>query len=248
MIRTYVALQHSNAELTMDTAPAKPERLRGPKGHYLPRAAEPVVATPVVEAIVAAVEPGAVETPAVETAAVVTPVIAPTIETIAAPAAPKEIVTMATKIQDSIKTQTETFVSQGKAAYEQATTRAKDAYEKGQKTVADMTDFAKGNVEALVASNKAAVAGFETMAQNSAEFAKTSMEKTVAVVKTLAASKSPNEFISTHNEFAKAQFDAAVAEMSKASETLLKVLGEVFEPLSNRMALAADKVAKAGVR
>lgn len=224
----------------MDNSTNPAPRLRGPKGTFLPRTAAPVVVETPAEAI-APVEAVAVEP-------VAAPVLETVTETIAAPAAPKEIVKMATKIEETVKTQAEAFVSQGKAAYEQATTRAKDAFEKTQATVAELTAFTKGNVEAIVASNKAAVAGFETMAQASAEFAKASVEKTTAVVKTLAASKSPNEFITTHNEFAKAQFDAAVAEMSKASETFLKILGEVFEPISNRLALAADKVAKAGAR
>ncbi len=226
----------------MTTNPNKPARVRGPNGHFLPRTAA------VVEATVAVETPAEVVAPVVVETVVVEPVAAVVVETPAAVAAPQEKITMATKIQDTVKTQADAFVAQGKAAFEQASTRAKSAFEQVQKAAGELNEFNKGNVEAIVASNKAAFAGVQTMAQASVAYTKSSVEKTTAVVKTLAASKSPNEFITTGTEFAKAQFDAAVAEMSKSSETFLKIVGEVFEPLSNRMALAADKVAKAGAR
>ena len=229
----------------MNTDPNKPARARGPNGAFLPRAAAVVEASVAVEAPAEGVAPVAVETVAVEP---VIAVVETVFETPAAIAAPQEKITMATKIQDTVKTQSDAFVAQGKAAFEQASTRAKSAFEQVQKAAGELNEFNKGNVEAIVASNKAAFAGVQTMAQASVAYTKSSVEKTTAVVKTLAASKSPNEFIATGTEFAKAQFDAAVAEMSKSSETFLKIVGEVFEPLSNRMALAADKVAKAGAR
>lgn len=230
----------------MTTNPNKPARVRGPNGHFLPRTAAVVEATVAVETPAEVVAPVVVETVAVEPVAAV--VVETVVETPAAVAAPQEKITMATKIQDTVKTQADAFVAQGKAAFEQASTRAKSAFEQVQKAAGELNEFNKGNVEAIVASNKAAFAGVQTMAQASVAYTKSSVEKTTAVVKTLAASKSPNEFITTGTEFAKAQFDAAVAEMSKSSETFLKIVGEVFEPLSNRMALAADKVAKAGAR
>ena len=233
-----------------DTNTNKPARVRGPNGHFLPRAAVPVTVEPTVavETPAEVISPVTVEAVVAEPVLESVPVLETAIETPAAVAATQEKITMATKIQDTVKTQADAFVAQGKAAYEQASTRAKSAFEQVQKAAGELNDFNKGNVEAIVASNKAAFAGVQTMAQASVAYTKTSVEKTTAVVKTLAASKSPNEFMTTGTEFAKAQFDAAVAELSKSSETFLKILGEVFEPLSNRMALAADKVAKAGAR
>ncbi|WP_420141105.1 phasin family protein [Sphingomonas sp.] len=43
------------------------------------------------------------------------------------------------------------------------------------------------------------------------------------------------------SEFAKAQFDSAVAEASKVSEVVMKAAGEIVQPLSNRYALATEK-------
>ena len=41
------------------------------------------------------------------------------------------------------------------------------------------------------------------------------------------------------------QFDAAVAQTSKNSEMFLKLAGDVFQPISNRFAVAADFFKKA---
>jgi phasin family protein len=161
--------------------------------------------------------------------------------------------TAAKKITDTMAAQAATFnadaktaandmMAQGKAAFEQASVKSREIVEKGVKSVEELTEFAKGNVEALVASNKAAVAGFEAAAQTATEFAKASVEKATVAAKTMTAAKTPNEFFQVSNDFAKAQFDATVAEMSKNTETMMKMMGDVFAPLSNRVAIAADKM------
>ena len=54
--------------------------------------------------------------------------------------------------------------------------------------------------------------------------------------------KSPVDFFRLQSEFAKSQFDSLVAESSKVSEAVIKLAGEVFEPLSSRYAVAAERV------
>jgi phasin family protein len=126
--------------------------------------------------------------------------------------------------------------------------RMREAVEKTTKSFEEMNEFAKGNVEALVAAGRAATAGFERMAQDAAEFSRKNFEATTAMVKSLGTVKTPADFFRVQNEFAKAQFDGVVAEMSKSTETMLKVVGEVVEPIQNRMALAADRVKTAVAR
>jgi phasin family protein len=50
--------------------------------------------------------------------------------------------------------------------------------------------------------------------------------------------------MAAQNEFAKAQFDKAVANMSHFSETWMKLAGDVVQPISSRMAVAAETVKK----
>ena len=240
--------------MTTKTLKAKPVRkpraasVAAPKVKASPAApALPAVEAP--EAVLPQTSAPAPVAPAVEPAVVME---TPVLENIAAPEAPAATVkehTMATKtettINETLKTTATKAVEQGKAAFEQATTKAREAVEKGVAALEELNEFNRGNVEALVASGKAAAAGFETFAQKAAELSKKQVEDTTAVVKTLAAAKTPNEFFQAHNEYAKAQFDFAVGEMSRGAETMLKVMGDVFEPISNRLSLAVDKFAKA---
>ena len=62
-----------------------------------------------------------------------------------------------------------------------------------------------------------------------------------AALKTFASAKTPTEFFQLQSDFARSAFDQLIAETSKNSETLLKVAGDVFQPISNRFAVAAEK-------
>ncbi|PZU50701.1 MAG: phasin [Sphingomonas sp.] len=135
-------------------------------------------------------------------------------------------------------------VSQAQAAQEQFTEKLKELMEKNMKSVTEMSDFAKGNVEALVESAKAAAAGAETLTAHFVESSKKAAEEAQAAFKTLSSAKSPNEFIAAHSEYSKAQFDKAVANASHLTETWLKLAGEVVQPISSRVALASETVKK----
>ncbi|MFC3711859.1 phasin family protein [Sphingoaurantiacus capsulatus] len=151
------------------------------------------------------------------------------------------------KTAETIKATAQTAIDQGKAAFEQASTRTREAMDRGVKSLEEINEFNRGNVEALVQSGKAAAQGFEKLAQGAVAFSKKNLEEGTAVVRTLTAAKTPNEFFAASNEYAKSYFDSLVAEMSRVTETSMKVMGEVFEPISNRAALAADKIKTAAV-
>lgn len=136
----------------------------------------------------------------------------------------------------------ETTKNAAQAMFADAKERTEDAVAKSQKLFADMADFNKGNIEALVESGRVAARGFEQMGREAAEEARKSFEATQAAVKTLAQVKSPTEFMRLQGEFARTAFDQAVAQASRNTESMLKLAGEIAQPISNRMALAADKM------
>ncbi|WP_188762613.1 phasin family protein [Sandarakinorhabdus glacialis] len=153
------------------------------------------------------------------------------------------------KIADSMKsgvaqltTAAESAMTSGKAAMEQITAKSKEAVENSMKSLDEMTEMARGNVEALLAAARAATAGIESIAAHVGEVSKKNFETTSVAVKAITAAKTPNEMLQLQGEFAKAQFDASVAEMSKLTEMMMKLAGEVFEPVQNRVAIATDKI------
>jgi phasin family protein len=120
--------------------------------------------------------------------------------------------------------------------------RAKAAAEKGAKLLEEATELTKGNVEALVASSKIAVKGVETLGQEAADYGRRSFEEASAALKSFAEVKSPTDFFRLQGEYARSAFDQFVAESSKASEAVIKLAGEVAEPITSRYSVAAERV------
>ncbi len=120
--------------------------------------------------------------------------------------------------------------------------QAKGAMEKSAKMAEDFVAFGKGNIEALVESSKIAAKNVEALGQEAAEYAKTSFESATEAAKTLAAAKSPTEFMKLQGDYARTAFDTMIAEGSRSTERMLKMFGEFAQPISNRVAVATDKM------
>ena len=133
------------------------------------------------------------------------------------------------------------------AAFGDINERARTAMEKSTKLVEEMTDLAKGNIEAVVASSKVAARGVETLSQEAADYSRRSFEQASNAFKSFAEVKSPTEFFKLQSDFARSAFDGAVAETSKMSEAMIKLAGEVAEPISSRYAIAAERVKTAAL-
>ena len=194
----------------------------------------PAVVTPAVVAAPKIAEPVAVQpTPSTDDIAPVEPVAAAPAPVEATPEK-KEVFTMENTVNNvTEKTQT---------MFVEMNDRAKVAMEKTQTMFADMNEFNKGNVEALVESSKIAAKGIEAMGQDAAEYTRKSFESATAIVKSLSAVKSPTEFMKLQSDYVRTSFDALVAESSKSTEMMLKLAGEVAQPISNRIAVAAEKL------
>jgi phasin family protein len=94
----------------------------------------------------------------------------------------------------------------------------------------------------MVASTKIVAKGLETVGQEVAEFSRKSFEDASAALKGFADVKSPADFFRLQGEFVRSQFDNTVAETSKLSEKMIKLAGEVAEPMTNRATVTAERV------
>jgi phasin family protein len=124
----------------------------------------------------------------------------------------------------------------------QANDRAKTAMEKSAKIVEELAEITRGNVEAMVASSKIAAKGVESMSQDAAQFGRKSFEDASAAFKSFSNVKSATDFFKLQGDFARSAFDAAVAESARVSENVLKLAGDVAEPLTSRYTVAAERV------
>ncbi len=124
-------------------------------------------------------------------------------------------------------------------------TSFKEASEKAKAAFGDAGEFAKGNVEAMVASGKILSAGLQELGKSYVSESKSAAETFAAELKGLATAKSPTEFFEKQSALLRKQFDAAVAASSKNSEAVLKLANEAFQPISTRVSLAVEKIKQA---
>ncbi|HEV2078736.1 MAG TPA: phasin family protein [Allosphingosinicella sp.] len=125
--------------------------------------------------------------------------------------------------------------------------RAKTTVENSAKLMEELTEFTKGNVEAIVASSKVAAKGVETLGQGAADYGRRSFEEASAALKSFAEVKSPTDFFRLQSDYVRSAFDSWVSESSKTSETVLKLAGEVAEPITSRYSVAAERVKSAAL-
>lgn len=126
-------------------------------------------------------------------------------------------------------------------AMAEAQAKAKAAFEKSTSVFGDVSEFAKGNVEAVVASGKILAEGAQGMGSELVAEGRTAFETLTGDIKELAAAKSPTDFFKIQGDMVRKNFDSAVAYSSKNSEAMLKLFSDSFAPISGRMSIAMEK-------
>ena len=122
-----------------------------------------------------------------------------------------------------------------------ANERSQDLVKKSQKVAEQLADLARANVEAVVEAGRVAAEGARSIGQDVVAKQRDSVEQAADAIRSFAEAKSPTEYLQLQGEFARASFDRAVAETSKLTESLVKLAGEAFQPLSNRATANAER-------
>jgi phasin family protein len=122
-----------------------------------------------------------------------------------------------------------------------ANQRSQDLAKKSQKVAEELADLTRANVEAIVEAGRVAAEGARSIGQNVVASSRDGVEQAADAIRSLAEAKSPTEYLQLQSEFARASFDRAVAESSKLTESLVKLAGEAFQPLSNRATANAER-------
>jgi phasin family protein len=125
--------------------------------------------------------------------------------------------------------------------FAEANERSQDLVKRSQKVAEELANLARANVEAVVEAGRVATEGARTIGQNVVAKQRDGFEQAADAVRTLAEAKSPTEYLQLQGDFARASFDRAVAETSKLTESLVKLAGEAFQPISNRATANAER-------
>ncbi len=141
-----------------------------------------------------------------------------------------------------MKKETAQVADRLQAVFGDVNERARTQIERNTRVAEELTELSKGNVEAFVASTKIVAKGLETVGQEVAEYSRKSFEDASAALKGFAEVKSATDFFRLQSDFVRGQFDGFVTESSKLSETMIKLAGDVAEPLASRYSVAAERV------
>jgi len=119
--------------------------------------------------------------------------------------------------------------------------RSQELAKKTQKVTEELADLARANVEAIVEAGRVATEGARSIGQDVVAKQRDTYEQAADAIRSLAEAKSPTEYLQLQGEFARASFDRAVAESSKLTESLVKLAGEAFQPISSRATANAER-------
>jgi phasin family protein len=125
--------------------------------------------------------------------------------------------------------------------FAEANERGQDFVKKSQKVAEELADLTRANVEAVVEASRVAAEGARSIGQDAVSSSRDGVEQAADAIRSLAEAKSPTEYLQLQGEFARASFDRAVAETSKLTESLVKLAGEAFQPISNRATANAER-------
>ena len=154
---------------------------------------------------------------------------------------PTPIAQGVTKMTDTVKVTAE----KANDYFADVREKAAEAADKGKKMAADATEFSKANIEAMIEAGKIAAKGAQDMGKTNVEFAKQNFAEMQVAVKEITSVKSPTDFMKLQGEYARKSFDVAIAQASKNTEAMVKLVSDMFQPISNRIAVTTDLFKKA---
>lgn len=112
------------------------------------------------------------------------------------------------------------------------------------KSYGEFTQLQQDMVEAMMASSFAATRGMQSVSERVFALMGASADAQGAALRAVSEAKSPKEAFDISNSHMSGQYDSVVAEMSKLSEAVMRMLHEVSDPISSSMSVAIDRMSK----
>ena len=122
-----------------------------------------------------------------------------------------------------------------------AAERSEETVKRSRKAAEEFADIYRGNIDAFVEASRIAATGAQSIGQSMAAKGRDSVEQTASTVRSFAEAKSPTELLQLQSDFARTAFDRFVEESSNLTESLVKLAGETFQPLSNRASANVER-------
>jgi phasin family protein len=122
-----------------------------------------------------------------------------------------------------------------------ATGRGEEAVRRSRKAAEELADIYRGNLDAFVEAGRIAASGAQSISQSVVAKSRDSIEQAATTVRSFAEAKSPTELLQLQSDYARSAFDRLVEDSSNLTESLVKLAGEAFQPLSNRASANVER-------
>ncbi len=143
------------------------------------------------------------------------------------------------------RVRTKEGMGQAAAGIESTQVKVKEGMEKAMKTAEEFVTFSQGNVEALVKSGQIWTAGIQDLSKHVAASAQASFDETFATFKALTSVKSLKAAFELQAAFARSTLEKTMTESGKLTDASLKLTEQAMAPITARVSVAVEKLAKA---
>jgi phasin family protein len=125
--------------------------------------------------------------------------------------------------------------------FAEATQRSEEAMKRSRKAAEEFADLYRGNLDAFVEAGRIASTGAQSIGQDFVAKSRDGLEQTASTVRSFAEAKTPTELLQLQSDFARSAFDRFVEESSSLTESIVKLAGEAFQPISSRASANVEK-------
>jgi len=112
------------------------------------------------------------------------------------------------------------------------------------KSFEEFQSFGKDGFEAYVASSNALTKGFQSIAQEVADYSRKAFEQGSAAFEKASAAKSIDKAMEVQQAYAKESYEALVAQMTKMGELYVATAKEAYKPFESGLAAFGVKAPK----
>ncbi|HEY0184102.1 MAG TPA: phasin family protein [Rhodopila sp.] len=136
-------------------------------------------------------------------------------------------------------------VAKATAGFEATQAKMKEGVEKAMKTAEELVAFNQGNLEAIVKSSQIWATGVQDLSKHVAAAAKASLDDSMSAFKALTSAKSLKDAFELQASFARAALEKSLAESGKLTDASFKLTEQALAPITARVTVAVEKLAKA---
>lgn len=123
-----------------------------------------------------------------------------------------------------------------------ATGRTEEFATRSRKVAEELADITRGNVDAFVEAGRIATDGSQSIAQSVLAKGRDNVETAATTVRSMVEAKNPADLLQLQAEFVRGAFDRFVEESSSLTESMVKLAGEAFQPISNRTNANVERI------